>query len=315
VSTTRNVVHLASGVLPLTASTIQVSYQLVIDGADTVIRKPTNVPLFSLSYAGSVTVEGVSIRGSSTTFDDPTLTIGAQSTLRLVNTQLEDAGITLMNGAVELRHTRVTTVRPSFEAIKCDSGTVTASSMTFERTYVSTSNCQVTLRRSRFESGNDRTLFASGGLVLVENNLVVNSNDLADAMRVVSAAPGSTIRFNTFVNTSGIASDGVALACDATVLVTSNIFAYASMHPHGYQDQCHSRFSLYDSIAVPTQTAGEGNKTSDGATIFVNRLASDFHLGSSSAARGGGEPGLPVNEDYEGVLRVSPVDMGAFEAP
>jgi hypothetical protein len=149
----------------------------------------------------------------------------------------------------------------------------------------------------------------------IENNLIMNSVGLADSMVVNAVAPGSTVRFNTFVNTSGLPSDGTALECDSTPVVTSNIFAYNSMHPFNPTNSCRSRYSLFDSTALPEQSAGVGNQTADAATFFVDPQRKDFHLVPNSPARGKAETGLGVVDDIDGQPRSAKPNVGAYEAP
>jgi hypothetical protein len=128
---------------------------------------------------------------------------------------------------------------------------------------------------------------------------------------------GSVIRFNTFINTTALPSDGAALGCDATVAVTSNIFAYNSGHP--ITGVCAPKFSVFDDVSQTS--AGTGNQVTGIDTIFVNRASGDFHLSEGSKARGAAEPGQEtmVTSDFEGNPRPSPAgtpsDSGAFEAP
>jgi hypothetical protein len=191
----------------------------------------------------------------------------------------------------------------------------------FEHTTIGTTNCQLNVSRCRFNEITDGSISAQGGVVVIENNLVIQAYELADMMSVTSVAPGSTIRFNTFVNTSGVASDGVALACDSTVAVTSNIFAFGSAHPMGPAGgmRCPATFSLFDSVTVAEHAMGEGNLLADASTFFADRAGRDFHLAAASPAKGAAGPGLGVHEDFDGNARPLPVgsraDVGCFEAP
>jgi hypothetical protein len=185
---------------------------------------------------------------------------------------------------------------------------------------LSLSNCQATIARYRFEY-QFGALEATGGQVLVENNLFVALDGFTDNARVLGSA-GSLVRFNTFVNTTATPSDGAALCFDASVTVTSNIFAYRSMHPLGsVMTSCTGRakFSVFDTSAIASEVVGEGNQQLNDAAFFVDRAARDFRLGSTSPAREASEPGLPVDEDLAGNPRPSPIgtvpDVGALEAP
>jgi hypothetical protein len=141
----------------------------------------------------------------------------------------------------------------------------------------------------------------------------VASSEFTDAVVVGANAPSSTLAFNTFVNTATLVQSPVAVTCDSTDVVTSNIFAYNSTHP--LSDGCTARASLFD--LVGSSQAGN-NATGDPATFFVGRAGGDFHLAAHSPALGIGEPGI-VNVDFSGSPRSLPVgsrpDAGAFEAP
>ena len=154
---------------------------------------------------------------------------------------------------------------------------------------------------------------AKGGSVRIENNLILNDVGITDSMLVTEVTPTSVVRFNTFVNTSGEASDGIMLYCDGTPIVTSNIFAYNSMHPFGPSYICPTRYSLIDSTALSEQTVGTGNLTGDAALFFVDRARKDFHLAPNSPARGKAEPGAGLTEDIEGHPRPATADMGAYQ--
>jgi len=196
---------------------------------------------------------------------------------------------------------------------KLASGTVVVTESVFQRVQVVGSNCQMTVEKSRFDMFNDGSIGVQGGFARIENNLIVNAVELDDSMYVTGVAPGSTVRFNTFVNTSGIASDGTALACDGTPAVTSNIFAYNSRHPLSPADTCAARYSLFDATTSSEEAVGAGNHTADAAAFFVDRLRKDFHLGPDSPARGKAEPGLGVVDDIEGHRRPVAADVGAYQ--
>ena len=151
----------------------------------------------------------------------------------------------------------------------------------------------------------------------MENNLIIHRDGFNDSISVSDLRPGSTIRFNTIANTTALPSDGRALGCDGSVVVTSNVFAYYSAHPIGGTG-CEPRYSVFDDQSVTS--AGTGNQVTGIDTLFVDRSGGDYHLAGDSVARGGAEPGLTmVKVDYEGRARPAPAgstaDSGAFEAP
>jgi hypothetical protein len=199
--------------------------------------------------------------------------------------------------------------------VKCTSGTLEAARVAFERTIVESQNCALTVQQSKHDGTSDRSITATGGKITIENNLILESYDFVDSMDIRGSAPGSVIRFNTFVNTSGINSGGVALVCDNTQDVSNNIFAYRSTNP---LNGCTARYSLFDAVATPAARAGEGNRPTEFALIFANASMKDFHLASASDAKGNAQPNL-INVDFEGAPRPRPAntnpDMGCYEAP
>jgi hypothetical protein len=177
--------------------------------------------------------------------------------------------------------------------------------------------CELTATRNRFESLRDGSVQLTGGQLVMENNLIIHRDGFNDSISVGNLRAGSTIRFNTITNTTALPSDGSALSCDNSVVVTSNVFAYNSGHPIGGTG-CQPRYSAFDDVS--TTSAGTGNQITGIDKIFVNRAGGDYHLSATSVARGGAEPGLNmVTLDFDGQRRPNPInttaDSGAFEAP
>ncbi len=242
------------------------------------------------------------------------MTVGSSGSLRLYHATVTGQ-ITTNGGTISVaKSTFLTPDTFNADGIVCTSGTIAVTQSSFHRVVVRCSNCQVAVDKSTFDMLSDGSISVQGGVARIENNLIMNAIDLADSMVVIGVAPGSTIRFNTFVNTSGVASDGTALSCDGTPIVTSNIFAYNSMHPFTPTDTCPSRYSLFDSTAVSAETQGSGNQVADAALFFVDRARKDFHLSSTSPARGKAEPGLGVGDDIEGHPRPASADIGAYQS-
>jgi hypothetical protein len=202
--------------------------------------------------------------------------------------------------------------------VQCNNAIIHVDQNQFETAFVDTVGaCEGTVTRNRFESQRDASVHVTGGPAVVENNLIIHRDGFNDSILATSLRPGSTIRFNTLINTTAVPSDGAALSCDNTVEVTSNVFAYNSGHPITGQG-CTTRFSIFDDVSVTS--AGTGNQVTGIDTIFVNRAAGDFHLAPTSIAREGAEPGqVMVKVDFEGNPRPNPAgtnsDSGAFEAP
>jgi hypothetical protein len=169
-------------------------------------------------------------------------------------------------------------------------------------------NCQFTLTRSSFSEPSDGGATVTGGKAVIENNLFSNGGPQPDGDDVTQVLPGSVMRFNTFVNYYTAADRaGTALRCDATLDVTSNIFAWGQNAING---ACVARYSLFDD--AHTMPTGQNNVLTDLPTIFTS--ATDFHLSATSAARDHGESNTGVSVDLDGNARPATPDIGAFEA-
>lgn len=317
VTLARHVIRIGGGALPSPATTILLDRAVTIDGSDTTIEKPANGPLFSVAApAALVTLEGMVLTGTA---NDPTIRVSL-GTLRIARSSLHTALVDLVGGSLDLRDSMVRTEAETMTALRCTNATATVRRTDFEHTTIVAANCQLNVSRCRFNEVASGSIGAMGGVLRIENNLVLQAFELADTMSITAAAPGSMLRFNTFVGTSSLPSDGTALSCDGTIEVSSNIFAVNNAHPMGPNaTRCPATFSVFDAATVAEQAEGEGNLIADAATFFIDRTARDFHLAGASPARGAAAPGLSASEDFDGKPRPVPsgarADAGCFEAP
>jgi hypothetical protein len=145
----------------------------------------------------------------------------------------------------------------------------------------------------------------------VENNLFTSTDYFTDEA-FVDGLTGSYVRFNTFMNSSGVDMGSVSLSCTGSVDVTSNIFAWHTSNPPA---NCSPHYSLFDTV-VGNQP-GVGNRVGDASTFFKDPTQGDFEPSAGSPAIDGAEPGLPVTVDLDGHPRPngSGADIGAYEAP
>ena len=305
-SSTRDNVKILSGTLQLGAS-VTLSRSVYMEGNDTIVSGPPG--MFVLPQSVNVTLSHMKLQPTS----GSVATVGSIRTLRLFDVQ-STGSIDVNGGGLE-----IDTSSFSATSISCTAGTMTIRRSVFDRAPVSGVTCTLVIRRNRFDMVGDKGFSAQSGPLTFENNLITQTEGIADSVGLFTVSPGSTVRFNTFVNTASLASDGVALYCDTPVEVSSNIFAYGSMHPTGGSPRCASRYSLYDSVAIPVTSTGTGDKVGDSNAFFVDKVGKNFHLAPTSPARRGGEAGLPVSDDYDGAPRPQASgeapDMGAFEAP
>jgi hypothetical protein len=312
---TRNVVHILSNrTFDVGTATVSVPHAVYLDGINTTITGgPTTGSLFDItSPQGQITFSGLVV--------NKPITSSTTATVRVYgSTFAGTSGVTTTGGSLVVSSSHFN----GGASPTCQGGTLDVRHSAFSESGVASTNCQATLLQNVFtadSTGSGYALLIKGGVVTVENNLIVEGYELADAASILSVAPGSVIAFNTIVNTSPVVSDGQALVCDSTATVTSNIFAYGSMHPIGpLANPCQARYSLFDKVALPSLTTGTNNLVGDGATFFANKAAKDFHLGATSPALQHGEVVVGVSVDLDGNARPNPTgtapDMGAYEAP
>jgi hypothetical protein len=310
VSAARYVLRVTGSDIPSAAATINIAKDVVIDSNGTRFFAPANSPMFTVATGNVVTIEGISLTGVAL---QATIAVGASATLRLITDTLDHAIVRATNGAIEAQNLKL-----AASGIDCVSGTTTVKRSLFDSSTISFSNCLTTVVQNRWDPGFDGavggTAISTGGLLTVENNVFVVPSEFADLIQVRSLAPGSVFAYNTIVNTSAVMQSPVAITCDATLNVTSNIIAYNSPNPLTGEG-CVAHASLFD---LPGAPDAPGNASGNVTTFFKNRQAGDFHLAVGSPALGIGEPGI-VTTDFEGNPRPAPAgsqpDVGAYEAP
>jgi hypothetical protein len=316
----RGVIHVLGGTL--STPSLSLTTSLILDGEDTTLAAG-NATAITIAGSASVTVEGFRITAPTGTMPPPpALAVTELSHVRLHDLVLAGSGSVLVaaSGSPELSIRRChlgSLTQNAVNQVSCNGAKLLVDQCTIEMTIIGNFNpCEMTVTRNRFESSNDGSVQMTGGQLVMENNLVIHRDGFNDSISVGNLRAGSTIRFNTIVNTTAVASDGSALGCDNSVAVTSNVFAYNSGHPITGTG-CQTRYSVFDTVA--TTSAGTGNQTAGIDTIFVNRGAGDYHLSPTSVARGAAEPGQSmVVVDFDGNPRPVPsgttADSGAFEA-
>lgn len=306
VTSQRNVIHILGATYSTDGAAVNFTNQAVtVDGSDTTVTRGDIGPVFMLPANGAPTVvlSGLQIGVAGTNNESVSV---AGGTMQLYGVTL-NAPAKVSTGILDIGHS----VLADKAQVTCTSnGTLRVTDSLLHAT-INTQNCTLTMQRNHHESVSAVTLSATATMLLVENNTIVNSDYFTDPMSVDGLA-GSSIRFNTFVNVSGIDMGATVLYCNQLVTATSNVFAWHS----STQPSCATRYSLFDQLAGTP--AGTGNRSADVATFFVDLENKDFHLAASSPAKGMGEPGL-VNVDADGNPRPLPAasnpDIGAYEAP
>lgn len=320
----RTVIHILGGTLSQQA-TVALTGTLAIDGEDTTLTAG-NQQTFAITSPADIIIENVRMTSPAAAAAAlPAVSItGAQSKVVFESVDINgnnSIALRANTASVTLRRSHIGTLGATdVNTVVCEDAKLTIDQSVFETSLITDDNlrCTATIRRSRFETNRDGSVQFSAGQLVMENNLIIHRAGLNDSLFARGLNAGSVIRFNTFINTTALPSDGLALSCDASVTVTSNVFAYNSGHPIGGTG-CAPKFSVFDDVSLTS--AGAGNQVTGIETIFVNRAAGDFHLAEGSKARGAAEPGLEtmVTSDFEGNPRPSPAgsasDSGAFEAP
>jgi hypothetical protein len=316
----RRVIHVLGGTLS-SPGTITLASDLVLDGEDTTLGAP-NTTTIAIQGTASVTVEGFRIL-APTDATAPAITVTGPARGRLYDVQLSGDGdiLAAASGSAELAIVGShlgSLSQGSANQVNCGGATLRVDHSVLETTIVGDSGaCELTVTRNRFESSLDGSVQINGGLLVMENNLVIHRLGVNDSIVVGNLRSGSTIRFNTVVNTTAVPSDGAVIFCDSSVEITSNVFAYNSQHPINGVG-CQTRYSVFDDRSLTA--AGTGNQVTGIDTIFADRGAGDYHLSATSKARAGAEPGQNMTTvDFDGRTRPDPAgttaDSGAFEAP
>jgi hypothetical protein len=277
---------------------------------------PANGPLFQVGTA-VMTIEGFTIAGTT---GQTMISVANGGTVRMTKTTMNGAGISATGATLEVENAQFkSSTLDQQPLVNCMNGTMSVSASELRSASVVSTNCVLSLQRNKFYGTADDVLGVSGGKIVVENNLFVQSREIADTANVQGTIVGSVIRFNTFLNTSGVDSDGLALFCDGTPDISNNIFAYRSRHPLGNGGfVCPVHHSLFDSLAGPEQRTGQGNQATELALIFADLNSQDFHLAPTSPAKGLAQPNV-LNGDLEGNPRPMPAgtnpDVGCYEGP
>jgi hypothetical protein len=222
------------------------------------------------------------------------------------------AAITLTGGVASIDRATFSGQSGFYSGVACSGGgVVSINSSTFNQLDVSTSSCELHLTRNTFQSQR-QSLYAQGGTVTIENNVFTTTYEFQDSASVSSTAPGSYVRFNTWVDTSSSTLGGVGLNCSGNLEVSNNIFVFGPQGTFG----CTTTYSLFDIAQM--STTGTNNTVANKATFFVDMNNSDFHLVAGSPAKAAADPAAITATDHDGNARPNPAgtapDIGAYEA-
>jgi hypothetical protein len=307
-------IHLLGGTYNLNGATMQVGSAAYIDGSNTIIGFGGSGPLIHFSFAlGGGVLSNITLAPASNAAQ-PAILVDGGGDLKIFNSTIKK-GIKITAGTLSVSKSTFVDPNDVDVGVDCSAGaTVSVTGTSFTPSIVNSTGCKLTLEQNRFDSVTGTCFGAIGGTAVIENNVFTGSTQFDDCGSFSNLSAGSTVRFNTFVNTSDVVADGSPLHCDQTAEVTSNIFAWGSTAPTA--SGCTPKYSLFDNAT--TEPLDPTSQKADIATFFVDRAAKNFHLAPNSPAIGKAQPGLPVTTDFDGSSRPSPSnstpDIGAYEA-
>ncbi|MCW5804262.1 MAG: hypothetical protein KIT31_17955 [Deltaproteobacteria bacterium] len=310
VAANRAIIRILGGFYFLRNGTTSLGGNIIIDGSNTILgwTGPANTP--ALTITGAATVEGVSI--SSVASSASVVHVATGGALRVDHTLLRGAVLVETGGALQLTNSTLRDGSLNCAVNATCSVSVIASAI--ERSEVGFQGGTLRVQRTRIDSLGRGTFNVFGGVLTIENNLFLESVENRGTL-VFGFDPGSTLRHNTFVNTSSVTSTLGALACVAGLDVSNNIFAVNSTQP--IIGDCVPNHSLFDTAGAAMAGVGSGNVSADVTRFFVDPIGGDFHLAAGSPAIGLGEVGATTT-DFDGSPRPQPVgskpDAGAFES-
>lgn len=294
----RYIIHILGGTYRMAMGVAPIGAQFVIDGSDTVIFNDQGVTFSATQQGQTITLSRVVINASGGT----AVSASNNGAMLLYGVML-GAKAVATGGSLSILNSTV-------QDVSCSSAGVLDIEHSTAGAIDSTS-CGMTLLASRL----DQELKATGGKVIVENNLITSRDEVQDAALIQGSLSGSRFAFNTLVNFSGIDGTSVALGCNPGLDVSSNVFAWHTSFMLAI-DGCVPHDSLFDAL-IPAQLVGT-NHQADVALFFADLHGKDLHLAPGSPARGIGEPGV-VDIDIDGRMRPNPAgsrpDAGAYELP
>lgn len=294
----RYIIHILGGNYTSPTGISPAGPRFTIDGSDTIVTVTQGIAFSSAEARQTITLSRMTVNAADGTAISVTnggamllhgVTLGASAVATGASLGIQSSTVRDITcsaaGALDIEHSRAGRV--------------------------GSTNCEFTALANHF---NDE-LEASGGKIIIENNVITSQNEVQDGVLIPSSLSGSRFAFNTLVNFSGIDGTSTVLSCNAGIDVSSNVFAWHSSFPMAI-DGCTPHHSLFDTL-IPTTLVGP-NHQADAATFFVDLNGRDLHLAATSPARGIGEPGV-VTIDIDGAMRPNPggssPDAGAYERP
>jgi hypothetical protein len=127
------------------------------------------------------------------------------------------------------------------------------------------------------------------------------------ALRLNPTSTGNTIKNNIFYARGSFDKILWALTSSSATLDNNDYYAADFTGAWNWQG------TGYDTLAAYVAAASQDANAIDDDPTFVAVGSDNFHLQSGSDAIGAGATGTSVIDDYDGIIRGSPPDIGAYE--
>jgi hypothetical protein len=232
--------------------------------------------------------------------------------------------LTANGGIPALRLTRVTIDKNQGIGVTSAGGSLTVLQSSFSGNdggAITATNGSLSVSRSTFSTNQGGGISEMNGTFVVVGNVFYNNgangSSIGGIAITTASNPVNRLEFNSFNLNSTQLGLGPAIQCAAGTFVAKNNIMSDNRTPAAQPDQftgpCMHAFSIMRPGTVPTVPAG--NSGSD--PLFLNPAMGDLHIPPASPARHAADPNSDLtgiaSHDVDGVARVSPADIGAYE--
>lgn len=229
--------------------------------------------------------------------------------------------LTALGGTPSLELTRVTIDKNQGVGVTSAGGSLTVSQSTFggnDGGAITASNSSLTVSRSTFNGNQGGGISEMNGTFVIVGNVFFNNGGNGSSVGGIAITTGSNavnrLEFNSFNLNSTQTGLGPAIQCAAGAFVAKNNIMSDNRTPMPQPDQftgpCTHTFSIMRPGTMPT-----GNSSAD--PLFVDAAKGDLHISSASPARRAADPSSDLtgiaSQDIDGIARVSPAAIGAYE--
>lgn len=229
--------------------------------------------------------------------------------------------LTANGGSPVLGLTRVTIDKNQGIGVTSAGGSLTISQSTFNGNdggAIAAANGSLTVSRSKFNGNQGGGISEMNGTFVVVGNVFYGNGGLNSSVGgiAITTMPNgmNRLEFNSFALNTTQTGIGPAIQCFVSMFKARNNIMSDNRTSAAQADQfagsCTHTFSIMRPGSVPT-----GDSGSD--PLFVDPSKGDLHIATASPARGSADPGSDLtgiaSHDIDGVARVSPADIGAYE--